>query len=102
MADELKDLRDWFSRDIQFYILACLSIRSPIAFSVEKIREYVCSRLKLSKDCEQDKKRIDCNIFYLIDSGLVEKVTLLFTYKITARGIDLLINDKGSYLGIKN
>lgn len=100
IENKLKDLYDWFNRDIQFDILACLS-SSPIAFDVEKIREYVCNKLGMKND-EQNKKRIDYNIFYLLDSGLIEKVTLLFTYKITARGIDLLINDNGSYLKIKN
>lgn len=99
--DKLKDLCNWFSRDIQFSILAYLSSK-PIAFNIEKMSEYVCDQCGLAKDDEQDKTQIGCNIFYLIDSGLIEKATLLLTYKITARGIDLLINDNGSYLKIKN
>lgn len=101
MEDKLKDLHDWFDRDIQFNILACLS-NCPIAFDLKKIREYVCDKCELAKDNEQNKMRIDCNIFYLVDSRLVENVTLISKYKITAKGIDLLINDRGSYLGIKN
>ena len=99
--DKLKDLHNWFDRDIQFNILAYLSSR-PIAFNLDKIKEYVYNKCGLSKDNKQNNTRVDYNIFYLVDSGLVENVTLIFGYKITAKGIDLLINDNGSYLRIKN
>ena len=101
MEDKLKDLKDWFSRDVQLDILAYLSSRL-ISFDLEEIRERVCATFGLAKDNEQDKRRIDYNLFYLMDSGLVSNLKLMLSYEITAKGIDLLINDNGSYLGIKN